>query len=122
MSDKQLNPLDGDYTGALVNNLGNAVYVRLVTPLGSWWADAALGSRLHELEREKDLDRVRTLARQYAQSALAPLIKDGRARRIAVSVQSPGKDQSGAGRCLLLIEVEDASGNTDTYTHTVRVS
>nr|MDN1656773.1 hypothetical protein [Escherichia coli] len=33
----------------------NAVYLRLATPLGSYWADALLGSRLHELKREKDV-------------------------------------------------------------------
>ena len=123
MSDTQLNPLSGDYIpGACIENLGNAVYIRLFTPLGSWWADPSLGSRLHELERQKDLERVRVLARQYAEDALAPLVKDGRARRINVSAHSPGKDNSGAGRCLLLIEVEDATGNVASYTYQVKVA
>ncbi len=123
MSDTQLNPRNGDYIpDAPINDLGNAVYIRLFTPLGSWWADPSLGSRLHELERQKDLERVRVLARQYAEDALAPLLRDGRARRVAVSAQSLGKDQSGSGRCLLLIEVEDATGKVASYNYQVKVS
>ena len=57
------------------NNLANAVYLRLMTPLGSYWADPTLGSRLHELQREKDVSRVAVLARQYAEEALAPLVR-----------------------------------------------
>ncbi len=120
--DAELNPDTGDYTGASIINLANAVYIRLMTPLGSWWADPALGSRLHELQREKDLARVRRLAVQYAEAALAPLVTSGRARSVRVAASHPGKDDSGAGRCLLHIEVEDNTGRHETYQYPIRIS
>lgn len=96
--------------------LGNAVYLRLVIPLGSYWADAAMGSKLHLLQREKDLARVAILARQYAEQALAPLLADGRAQSIAVTAERPGN-----GRLHLLVEVVDAAGERLTYTHPIKV-
>ncbi len=114
--DRQLDPTTGDYTSDLINHLGNAVYIRLMTPLGTWWADPSLGSRLHELQREKDLARVRKLAVQYSEQALAPLIASGRARTIRVTAQQPHD-----GRCLLRIQVEDALGREMTFQHAVGV-
>lgn len=70
--DTWIDPATGDYTGARISRLENAVYLRLMTPLGSWWADTSLGSRLHELAREKDVPRIALLARQYAVSIHAP--------------------------------------------------
>lgn len=96
--------------------LANAVYLRLMTPLGSYWADASFGSRLHELQREKDLSRVALLARQYATQALAPILVDGRATAIDITAERPGN-----GRMLLLIEVTAASGERLTFTHPVTV-
>ncbi|MDR1946436.1 MAG: phage GP46 family protein [Desulfovibrio sp.] len=119
--DAELDPAVGDYTGKRISTLANAVYIRLMTPLGSWWADPTVGSRLHELQRNKDLDRIRVLARQYAQSALDPLVRDKRARSVHVQTYSPEKDQSGAGRCLLLIEVEDNLGNRESYSYQIKV-
>lgn len=98
--ERALNPTTGDYSGDLIDHLGNAVYLRLMTPLGSWWGDPALGSRLHELRREKDVARVRVLARQYSLQALQPLIDDGRADSIDVVAV---RDQP--GRLALGIEV-----------------
>lgn len=120
MRDAALDPSTGDYTGQALEDLGNAVYLRLATPLGSWWADPELGSRLHELQREKNKPRVRTLAVQYAESALQPLIRDGRARSVTVSAEGV-TDASGGGRCLLRIEVEDNTGGATTYEHPVKV-
>ena len=120
--DAELDPYTGDYTGEALNTLANAVYLRLMTPLGSWWADTSLGSRLHELQREKDLSRVRILAVQYSEAALTPLVTSGRARSVRVSASHPGKDDSGGGRCLLHIEVEDSSGARETYQYPVGVS
>jgi len=114
--DRGLDPTTGDYAQANINHLGNAVYVRLMTPRGSWWADATLGSRLNELQREKDVSRVRKLAVQYSEQALAPLIADGRARAIRVSATQPHD-----GRCHLRIEVDDALGRTTTFHHAVQV-
>ena len=115
--DQAIDPYTGEYLSARISHLGNAVYIRLATPLGSWWADPSIGSRLHELARSKDLPRVGVLARQYAEQALRPLIEDGRARSIVVEVEQPHD-----GRCLLLITVEDATGREATFQHPVRVS
>lgn len=121
--DAYLNPLTGNYElldGRLVldaaQGLGNAVYLRLMTPLGSYWADVALGSRLHELQREKDLARVAVLARQYAEDALQPLIDDGRAQDVEVITQRPHD-----GRLLLLVTVTDSGGTKRTFQHHVQV-
>ncbi|MCW3479747.1 phage GP46 family protein [Neisseriaceae bacterium JH1-16] len=112
-----LDPQTGDYAGSRTDTLANAVYLRLMTPLGSWWADPTLGSRLHELQREKDLPRVAMLARQYSEQALASLLKDGRADRIEV-----GTIRTQPGWLRLDIEVEDASGRVQHFQHPVRVS
>lgn len=98
------------------NGLANACYLRLTVRLGSYWADTELGSRLHELEREKDVSRVAILAAQYADQALAPLLTDGRATQINVTTSRPGN-----GRLYLLIEVVSASGETLTFKHPVGV-
>ena len=120
--DAFVNPLSGDYElldGRRVmdaaQGLANAVYLRLMTPLGSYWADADLGSRLHELQREKDLARVAKLAKQYAEDALQPIIDDGRAT-VEVITQRPHD-----GRLLMLITVTDAAGTEQTFQHHVKV-
>ncbi len=51
--DALIDSSTGDYAGTSTTTLANAVYLRLMTPLGSWWDDTTLGSRLHELNREK---------------------------------------------------------------------
>lgn len=115
--DIALDPLTQDYAGGRVDNLANAVYLRLMTPLGGYWADATLGSRLHLLAREKDVARVSVLARQYAEQALQPLLDDGRAASITVTTQRPHD-----GRMLLSIEVVDAGGQRQLFEHPVKVA
>ncbi|WP_313377768.1 phage GP46 family protein [Achromobacter insolitus] len=115
--DVQLDPSTADYTGQRIDNLANAVYLRLFTPLGSYWAVPDMGSRLHELQREKDVPRVRMLARQYAEQALAPLIKDERATAISVTAS-----QSSPGRCGLRIQVTDRGGVLHVFNHHVKVA
>jgi len=115
--DALIDPATSDYTGTRTTTLANAVYLRLMTPVGSWWADVRLGSRLHELTREKDLSRFTILARQYAEQALKPLIDDGRAREISVSTLSPQQ-----GHCELHIRVLDASGQEHHYAYPVKVA
>lgn len=110
--DTLLDPHTGSYAGTRTSTLANAVYLRLATPLGSWWADPTLGSRLHELQRAKDLRHVDALARQYAEQALAPLLQDGRASRIAVDSQ-----RLQPGWLVLLIAVTAASGALQTFRH-----
>jgi phage gp46-like protein len=120
--DTRIDPTTRDYV--LINGtpqrdpadgLANACYMRLEIPLGSYWADKTLGSRLHELQREKDLSRVAMLAKQYAEQALAPILADGRATQINVSTERM------PGRLNLLIEVLAASGETLTFKHPVQV-
>lgn len=114
--DALLDPTTGGYAaGSRTDTLANAVYLRLTTPLGSWWADPALGSRLHELQREKDVSRVAVLARQYAEQALQPLLDDGRARSITVTTS-----RAQPGRLALAIEVVDASGQVRHFQQPVR--
>lgn len=126
VTDTLINPATGDYladtarTGEWArdpaNGLMNAAYLRLMTPLGSWFADVTLGSRLHELVREKDLARVERLAQQYAVTALQPLLTDGRAKSIDVSTVRPGN-----GRLLLAIELVDARGVSSAFELPVKV-
>jgi len=113
--DKELNPLTGDYTGRAVKNLQNAVYIRLRTPLGTWWADKSIGSLLHLLQREKDVARVSLLAEQYAKEALQPILDDGRADKISVAATQPHN-----GYLILRIRVETAQGGFD-YNHRVPI-
>ena len=117
-----IDPLTRDYVlqgGVLSHDpaggLANSCFMRLEIPLGSYWADRALGSRLHELQREKDLARVGILAKQYAEMALAPVLADGRASKITVATQRA------ASRLSLLIEVLAANGQTLTFQHLVGV-
>ena len=122
MINERLNPRTGDYDGAnaRTDTLMHAVYVRLLTPLGSWWADPLLGSRLHELKRSKDVPTVRILAQQYAESALAPLLSDGRAKSIDVRIADLPKNPV-TGRMGLLIEVVDASDRRRVFEHFIQV-
>lgn len=114
--DREINPLTGDYTTLTTQTLANAVYIRLTTPLGSWWADGAVGSLIHLIHREKDLDRVGLLAEQYAQEALQPLIDDGRAKSIHIRHEQPRN-----GQLNLLIEVEDNRGERLHFQHSVKL-
>lgn len=121
--DTWINPITRDYQlqGAAAvrdpaGGLANACYLRLEIPLGSYWADPMLGSRLHLLRREKDVSRVSLLAKQYAEQALAPILSDGRAKSITVTTE-----QLHAGRLNLLIEVVAASGEKFTFQHPVGV-
>lgn len=123
MSDAWIDPVSRDYVVVAglpqrdpAGGLANAVYLRLVTPLGSYWADRTLGSRLHELQRMKDLPRVRVLGKQYAEQALTPPVADGRARSVEVTAEQPRN-----GWMYLLIEVVDAAGERQTFTHPVKV-
>lgn len=119
--DCYIDPAAQDYrlaNGAPVRDplagLANAAYVRLMTPLGSYWADPTLGSRLHELQREKDVARVTVLAKQYAEAALKPLLDDGRAEEIVVSVERV-KDATKAGRMQLAIQLTAVTGEVTSF-------
>jgi phage gp46-like protein len=120
--DAWINPQTRDYVllqgqaeRDAAGGLANSLYLRLTVPLGSYWADKTFGSRLNELGRVKDVARMAVLARQYAEQALAPVLKDGRATKINVSTERL------PGRLNLLIEVTAASGETLNFKHPVQV-
>ena len=115
--DAEIDIQTGDYTSRRINTLANAVYIRLMTPQGSWWQNPLLGSRLHELEREKDIQCTYKLIEQYAKEALESLLYEGRAKSITVTVQDSKK-----GQCLLLVQVEDAAGQPHKFSYTMRVA
>lgn len=114
--DAGIDPVSRDLSGKRIDTLANAVYLRLSVPLGSWFGAPALGSRLHELQRQKDLSRVAVLARQYAGQALQPLIADGRALAVAVDSRPDGKS-----RLRLIVTVTDAGGRRQVFEHFVSV-
>lgn len=116
--DALLNPATGDYLlNQSAQGIENEVYVRLVTPLGSYWAEPALGSRLHELRRQKDLPRIAVLAKQYAEQALQSILDAHRARRINVAASLARR-----GRLRLNIAAVDASGRSLNLIHEVRLA
>lgn len=114
--DAGINPTSGDLTGERIDSLANAIYLRLMIPLGSYWADATLGSLLYTLRREKDRPRVGRLAEQYARDALKPLLDDGRALAIEIA-----HEQLHDGWLRLVIEATQADGQARTFQHNVRV-
>ena len=115
--DALLDPQTGTYTpNQSVQGIENEVYIRLITPLGSYWADPKLGSRLHLLKREKDVYRVQVLARQYAEQALQAIVDANRAVSISVTTE-----HLQAGWLKLLIEAVDAHGRNIIINHQVRV-
>ncbi len=59
------NPTDKD--------IAEVAYIRLVTPLGSYFDDPTLGSKLYLLKRNKDLPRIRRQAVAWAKQALEPM-------------------------------------------------
>ncbi|HSH71535.1 MAG TPA: phage GP46 family protein [Methylophilaceae bacterium] len=87
-----------------------------MTPLGSYWPDATFGSNLHLLQREKDVSRVSTLAKQYSEDALQPILVAERATSITVTTSQPHNS-----RLLLLIEVVDQTGRKLSFNHPVKV-
>jgi phage gp46-like protein len=82
--DSRIDPSTGDYDRTRIADLSNAVYLRITIPLGSYWADPTLGSKLYLLRRMKDLVRNKALAIQYTREALQPLITDKRADSIDI--------------------------------------
>nr|WP_315415066.1 phage GP46 family protein [uncultured Pseudomonas sp.] len=112
-----INPTTGDLTAQRINTLGNAVYIRLMTPLGTWWKDTTVGSRLHELKRSKDMPRVGKLAKQYAEQALQPLLDDGRGQDITITAEQPHN-----GWLNLQIDITDATCNPQVFRQPVRVN
>lgn len=116
ITDARIDPITGDYDGTAVHDLSNAVYLRITTPLGSYWADPGLGSKLYTLQREKALTRVRLLAEQYVREALQPLLFDGRADKLDVQTTDPV-----GGRMQLLCDIFQAGRRVVSFNQHVQV-
>lgn len=119
-----LSPVTRGYSssnGALARDpsggLLNAAIIRILTPLGGYWAEPQLGSRLHELLREKDVQRVGKLARQYAEQALQGMIDDGRLTGVEIVIDQPHN-----GRLLMAVELLSATGQRWSFEHFVQVA
>lgn len=110
------NTLSLDISTLRVGSLAHAVWLRLDTPLGSWWADPTIGSELYKLQRAKDVSNPRKLAVQYAEIALQPLLDDGRARSITVTAT-----QTATVGLVLVIDVAGADGVEQRFTYPVKV-
>lgn len=116
--DRLIDPNTGDYAenNEMIDTLQNAVYISLITPLGSYFANPSLGSLLHTLTREKDLKPVGLKAKQYATEALQHIIDDGRAKTIDISYTQPHN-----GTLTLYIDVVDNRGERSEFKQLVKV-
>jgi len=56
-----------------------------------WWADPTMGSRLWLLQRAKLTTKMLGTARQYAEEALAWLVREGIASAVSVTVERHGR-------------------------------
>ena len=101
-----------DGTGGLMN----AIVLRILTPLGTYWFDPTIGSQLYLLRRAKNVTNIVQIAEQYVEQALQPLIADGRATAIAITSQQPQN-----GWLYLFVKVTAANGQIVTFTHPVQV-
>lgn len=116
-----LNQATGDYRddNSTLSEADQAivhtVYIRLATRKGSYWADRNLGSRLHELRREKDTPRNRQLARQYAMEALKPVVDARRWKSMSIELEPTATNFS------LAIGIELHDGRNVTVYHKVAV-
>lgn len=115
--DSRIDPATGDYDRSRIADLSNAVYLRIMIPLGSYWADPTLGSKLYLLRRAKDIERNKTLAIQYTREALQPLIDDKRADRI--DIQAVWNHD---GRLQLVGEVYQSGLQVAVFAHYVKVA
>ena len=116
-----LNYRTHDYTPESLDarpstELVDSALLRLQIRRGSYCFDPSMGSRLHLLQRSKDLPRLKKTAEQYAVEALSPL---QRANRItALRVQATA---AGDGRLVLHIELDTPDNQTTSFDHFVQV-
>jgi len=98
-----------------INDDIQSVCQRLNIKRGKYWADPNLGSRLHLLQRSKDLPRNVLLAKQYAEEALLDLVP-GRFQSIVVNAT-----QNLKSHVVLKIAVTKLSGQQQTIPYFVPV-
>jgi len=112
---------NGDLQRDPAGGLANAIYLRMVTPLGSYWADPSLGSRMHELVRAKGLASIELRAQQYARAALQPLLDDGRASSIEIATQLQNRPDASKALAMV-ITVLGTRGERVVFNHHVPVA
>ena len=115
--DSHINPVTGDYDHTFIGDLSNAVYLRITVPLGSYWADPTLGSKLYTLVGSKDVARNRSLAIQYATNALQPLIDSKRADSLTIDAV-----MNGVGRLCVFGKVYQSGVLVAQFSNYVKVS
>jgi len=86
----------------------NNIYLSLMVKKGSFFYDPTFGSRLHELQREKNTPSTARKAEDYCREALQWLLDAGKATRIDIYTErDPAQDPH---RLKLLVEATPANG------------
>lgn len=121
MKDYKIDPYTQDYEMkggqfALTEDIGNNIYLSLMVRKGTWGFAPEFGSRLHLLQREKALDRMERVAKEYCDEALKWILDKGRAETIEVTTEL----DKGNMRMKCLIEAYQ-KGQKITYEHFVEV-
>lgn len=121
MKDFKIDPYTQDYevSGgrfALTEEIGNNIYLSLMIRKGTWPFAPSFGSRLHLLQREKALERMEKVAKEYCEEALKWIIDKGRAGKIDVATELDKENM----RMKCLIEAEQ-KGQKVAYEHFVEV-
>jgi len=104
--DSRIDPLTGDYDRTRIGDydrtrigdLSNAIYLRIMVPRGSYWADPTFGRRIRS--RMKDVERNKILVDQDTREALQPLLDKKRADKIDIATE-----WNHDGRLYLAVEV-----------------
>lgn len=106
---------EADLTWVPATDISNNVWLSIMVPQGSFFARPGFGSRLHELAREKNTERARSLAVQYAKEALQWLIDLGRATLVEAEAERSDRGVN------LAVTVTQADGQIVSYTTFVEV-
>jgi len=99
------------------DDLGNNVYLSLMTEQGSDIDDAAFGSKLHLLTREKAVGNIEAVAREYCVEALAWILKAKRAEKFDIVTEL----EKGETSSLKLNITAWRNGRPQSYEHFVEV-
>lgn len=121
MKDFKIDPYNRDYVIenndlALTEDIRNNIYLSLSVRKGEWAFSPESGSRLHLLMREKSLERLESVAKEYCEEALRWIIDLERAEKIEVTTVLDKENK----RMKCLIEATQ-KGKPIIYEHFVRV-
>lgn len=99
----------GQMTFDKATTIMNNIYLSLKVMRGSFFYDTTFGSRLYLLDREKNTERKKQLAIDYAREALQWMIASGKAQ--AVDVYGERDRTHNLDRLKLLVEVTPANSD-----------